>query len=444
VVRQRAKGPVDPGVGARVRELRVARQMTQADLAGTDFTKGFISLLETGRTRVSLRAAEILARKLGISASELIAVGPTNAELDLTLLRAEQMLSSGRAADAIEVLQRISAEATGTLKARALRARGRALVESGRPRDGLVYLEEAGRAFVVMGERELQIRTTYDRALAYAHLNEPGTTLTLALECDAAMRAGGLIDRTLDLQLRSLLATAFARIGDFDSSDVQAQQALQLAEDVVDRDALATLYSTISLTRQRENRLDDAVGYARKSLALYEELGRERSVGQTWHNLASMYVERGEYDQATKALERADRIASGGKIAALQARVLTTRAELAVAQRRWAEADKYGRAGAEHPAASGYTRARGLLAQARALAADRSPLPQIRVLLDEAIKALQEEPPRVRAEIHEAYAAILGARGQWQDAYTQAQSALRLLRPNPKHHPAKRTARTRT
>ena len=52
---------MDPGVGLRVRELRIAREMTQADLAAKDFTKGFISLLENGRTRVSLRAAEILA-----------------------------------------------------------------------------------------------------------------------------------------------------------------------------------------------------------------------------------------------------------------------------------------------------------------------------------------------------------------------------------------------
>src|SRR5207249_673958 len=155
----------------------------------------------------------------------------------------------------------------------------------------------------------------------------------------------------------------------------------------------------------------------------YEELRRERSIGQTWHNLASMYVDRGDYDHAAKALERAGRIATAGKIGALEARVLTTRAELAVAQRRWTEAERYGRAGAEHTAASAYTRARGLLAQARALGAVRSPLPKIRVLLEEATKTLKGEPPRVRAEIHESYAAILGARGQWQDAFTQAQTA---------------------
>jgi len=72
VVRQRAKGPVDPRVGLRILALRKARALTQGQLAGSDFSKGFISLVETGRTRISLRAAEILAARLGTSASDLL------------------------------------------------------------------------------------------------------------------------------------------------------------------------------------------------------------------------------------------------------------------------------------------------------------------------------------------------------------------------------------
>src|SRR5438309_11489355 len=90
VVHQRAKGPVDPGVGLRVRELRIAREMTQADLAAKDFTKRFISLLETGRTRVSPRAAEILAQRLVVSSADPIALGDGEADLELALLRAAQ------------------------------------------------------------------------------------------------------------------------------------------------------------------------------------------------------------------------------------------------------------------------------------------------------------------------------------------------------------------
>jgi tetratricopeptide (TPR) repeat protein len=410
--------------------LRLARKMTQAQLAAGDFTKGFISLLETGHTRVSLRAAEIIARRLGASAADLIAAGESDADQELALLRGEQLLSAGQALDSIPFIESAAEKTTGKLKARALRARGRALVEIGRPREGLADLEEASRAFDAIGDRELQVRTLYDRALAYAHLNEPGNVLVYALECDAAMRAGGVVDRTLELQLRSLLATAFARAGDLDSADLQAERALKLAEDVVDREASASLYSTISLSRQRENDLDGAVSYARKSLAQYEELGRDRSIGQTWHNLGSMYVDRAEYSRATAALQRAERIANEARIPSLQARVLTTRAELAAAQKRWAEAERFGREGAEHPGASSYTRSRGALVQARALAARKASPGRLRVLLEQAITALSEEPGRVRAEAHEAYATIFAARGIWREAYEQARLALDLSRPD--------------
>jgi transcriptional regulator with XRE-family HTH domain len=72
-VRQRKKGPIDPRLGERVRALRVAQKMTQAQLAGDDFSKGFVSLVETGRTRMSLRAAAIVAERLGVSLSVLLA-----------------------------------------------------------------------------------------------------------------------------------------------------------------------------------------------------------------------------------------------------------------------------------------------------------------------------------------------------------------------------------
>ena len=170
-------------------------------------------------------------------------------------------------------------------------------------------LEEAGRAFESIGQRESVIRTIYDRALAYAHLNEPGNALALALECDAAMTAGGLVDRTLELQVRSLLATTFARSGDLESADLQAQRALRLAEDVVDPDALGSLYSTLSFARQRHNDLSGAMAYARKGLAVFEELGRDRAVGQMWHNVATIYIDRRQYDKAAEAIERSEGIA---------------------------------------------------------------------------------------------------------------------------------------
>lgn len=47
--------------------------MTQAQLAGEDFTKGFVSQVENGKVRMSLRVAAIVAERLGVSLSVLLA-----------------------------------------------------------------------------------------------------------------------------------------------------------------------------------------------------------------------------------------------------------------------------------------------------------------------------------------------------------------------------------
>jgi len=49
--------------------------MTQAELAGSDFTKSFVSQLECGRANPSLRTLRVLSRRLGLSLNDLLAAG---------------------------------------------------------------------------------------------------------------------------------------------------------------------------------------------------------------------------------------------------------------------------------------------------------------------------------------------------------------------------------
>lgn len=65
-------GRPSKATGKRVRELRLARALTQAQLAGDDFTKGFISLVETGRSRMSSASAELIAARLRVPVSVLL------------------------------------------------------------------------------------------------------------------------------------------------------------------------------------------------------------------------------------------------------------------------------------------------------------------------------------------------------------------------------------
>ena len=53
-------------VGARIRSLRTAKGMTQAQVAEPNYTKAYISMLESGRTRASMKALEHIAGVLGV------------------------------------------------------------------------------------------------------------------------------------------------------------------------------------------------------------------------------------------------------------------------------------------------------------------------------------------------------------------------------------------
>src|SRR6185312_2757762 len=59
------------GIGSRVRELRVAAGMTQADLAGERFSKEYVSQVELGKSPLSEAGIRWFCQQLGVDRSEL-------------------------------------------------------------------------------------------------------------------------------------------------------------------------------------------------------------------------------------------------------------------------------------------------------------------------------------------------------------------------------------
>src|ERR671930_207722 len=66
------RSPMVADVGARIRSLRTAKGMTQAQLAEPNYTKAYISMLESGRTRASMKALEHIAGVLGVKPADLL------------------------------------------------------------------------------------------------------------------------------------------------------------------------------------------------------------------------------------------------------------------------------------------------------------------------------------------------------------------------------------
>src|SRR5579859_4510910 len=74
-----SRGVVGQTVGAKLRAARKAQKYTQGQLAAPDFSVSYISAIERGQIRPSLRALEILATRLGLASTELL---PNRAQQD--------------------------------------------------------------------------------------------------------------------------------------------------------------------------------------------------------------------------------------------------------------------------------------------------------------------------------------------------------------------------
>ena len=59
-------------LGAHIRALRSSRRMTQAELAGDEFTAAFVSMIEGGKAAPSLDSMAYFAARLRVSLRELV------------------------------------------------------------------------------------------------------------------------------------------------------------------------------------------------------------------------------------------------------------------------------------------------------------------------------------------------------------------------------------
>src|SRR5947199_3337849 len=83
--------PTNPltSLGDRLRAARKERGMSQEMLAQPEFTKSYVSAVERGKARPSLKALDLMSRRLGIPMDVLLATpAPDVATPDLPTLEA--------------------------------------------------------------------------------------------------------------------------------------------------------------------------------------------------------------------------------------------------------------------------------------------------------------------------------------------------------------------
>src|SRR5574340_1272792 len=159
-------------VGARIRSLRTAKGLTQAQLADPLYTKAYISMLESGRTRASMKALEHIAGVLGVRPSDLLGGASAPATPQFDLVEARRLLEVGSAAEAIPLLEALEEGLTASDQLVRLRYLAAAYNVMGQPKQAFPVIERAQRMADLLENAEESIRVKAVLASAFAKTDD--------------------------------------------------------------------------------------------------------------------------------------------------------------------------------------------------------------------------------------------------------------------------------
>ncbi len=302
-------------MGERVRKLRIARGLTQTELANGRFTKEYMSQIERGRVRPTTDTLGWLADRLGVGQAYL-ETGVSSEESERAaarIVRAEAALKSSDYEEALACLEGLSDSLEGPhpeLELRALFAESSARTHLGELDATLALLARAqelasGPAF-----------TDLDRARVFFHLGRCryklasiSTAAALFTEALELIRRSGLADDRLVASALRWRSRCYRRQRDWLAAREDVERALELSEGLDDRRAMAHSYFQASIIAERNGQWILARSHAERAKALYEEHDDRLNMGRLLNNLGGLQFLLGKPDEAVGLLKEAFTVA---------------------------------------------------------------------------------------------------------------------------------------
>lgn len=297
-------------LGERLRLLRVSAGLTQTQLAGDRFSKEYISQIERGKTRPTEATIAWLAEQLRVEPAFLASGVSTEerAKLEAQLERAEALAEAHSYDEAVEAYReaRPSVEETAApaLEARLLVGEAWALQEQGSVREAVELLQKA------RGLVEQPAFSDVDRAdvlfrlgVCRYKLSSISTAVALFDEAFELAERSGLPCGVLRSDILQWRSRCRRRLRDYVAAHDDVERALELAQDMGDRAAIARAYFQASLIAQRQGHYVLSRGYAQRAKELYQQVNDERNIGRLHLMLGGLTLLLGDEDNAVEHLK---------------------------------------------------------------------------------------------------------------------------------------------
>ena len=337
-------------LGERLRQLRIAAGMTQTGLAGERFSKEYLSQIERGKTRPTRETIEWLAERLGVDPSFLES-GVSSEErgrVEAALARGEALTQEGRYEDALaELWQARGALATSSsqeLEVRLLNAEAWARMQQGSVREALDLLTRS------RGIVERPQFSDLDRAdvlfrigVCRYKLSSISTAVSLLSEGLGLAERSGLPCDLLRSQILDWRSRCYRRQRDWEAAREDVERALELAEGLNDRRALAGVYFQASLIAERNGHWVLARGYAEKAKNCFEEIADRVNAGRMLNNLGGLAFLLGKPEDAKRHMKDAFKVLLDNGSEADAAQVVLSLAEVHLGEGDYTLAEEQAR-----------------------------------------------------------------------------------------------------
>jgi tetratricopeptide (TPR) repeat protein len=302
-------------LGERVRAARRELGMSQAQLAGDELTKGFISQIESGLVRPSVRSLQIIATRLGRPLDYFVGDEPLAASKRLRFHR----LAAEAAAERRDwpVVRREASAALATPvppreRAVLLRLVAMADLSTGDAEAVFDHVGEALRLIDASTDAAEVARLLQLRGQAYLRHGQLGAATESLEAARDTLDKNEVADPRLRARVLVTLATTYRRLNRSAKALSTYEAALALAARTSEIRTAAQGYMGIAVSLYDSGELDGAIANYARALELFERLGDTSFELSVLQSLATVHVEQGEIEgarlMAQRCLARADAV----------------------------------------------------------------------------------------------------------------------------------------
>ncbi len=315
-------------LGQRLRRARLARNLTQGEVAKNQFSVSYVSAVERGQIRPSLGALEKLAERLHVPLTDLLNdAHPDQAfsalpaerrdsgtdrwreEIEARLLESQRNVSDGRPEalrDAVDALNRLAnRQLTPRETAQVHLYLARAFAQQGRADDARDEAQKGLAAADRAADAILAERLRFELGTAYSLLRSHTLAFESFKRSLQAIEEGVLRDPSFRMQVLARLGAEAHSLNLHEEALRYFEQAAEAAKQAVNPRALGEAYSALSQTYSAKGDTVSARYYLVRSIASFDEARQRREVAAVHAQYGRALAQDNQVERALSELETA-------------------------------------------------------------------------------------------------------------------------------------------